>query len=123
MQLITEQFMQYLAALDWGYIFTFICLAYAFNHWQITQILADHGLKIPVRYRTLLVGIVYGTLIFFLRGYGAGQLESLVSSLVFSMLFHKLILDHLLQRILPERIARHLRKKKPQSPNDNGYHP
>jgi len=97
---IINQIIHYLNSLDWSYIFTFILLAYAINktkilNWgfKLTRI------KIPTRYRVLLVGVLYAIVLFYIRDYPLNKVECLLQSFVFAMVFHKLIIDKIIKQI------------------------
>lgn len=89
-------FINYINGLDWPYIFSFLIIGYAIN----TE-MAKHTLKKVIgtcaktRYRIALLGLLYGTLLFYLRGMLLSDIEPLLHSFVFAIVFHKLILDSL----------------------------
>ncbi len=97
-QTILGQLAHYLTGLDWAFIVTFILLAYAVNLPQATAFFYKlFRIRWKTRYRTLLVGLTYGIALFFLRGGGLGQVEPLFQSLLFAMIFHKLMIDQVVQ--------------------------
>lgn len=98
---IIDQIIKYLNHLDWSYILTFILLAYAINktsvlEWffRVTQV------KIQTRYRVLFIGVLYGIALFFIRGYSLEKVECLLQSFVFAMVFHKLLIDKIIEFVL-----------------------
>lgn len=94
MEQILNQLSQYLIQLDWGFIITFIILAYGVNQNKVSgRISKVIGLKTKTRYRTTLLGLVYGSFLFIVRGYEITQVEGLVQSLVFALVFHKLLIE------------------------------
>ncbi len=91
-----EYLFDYLTSLDWGYIITFILISHLVNQTKITAwVFKVSNVKIPTRYRVLLIGIGYGILVYLLRGYDASKIECLFQSFVFAMVFHKLVVDKL----------------------------
>jgi hypothetical protein len=104
MEAVFQNIIGYLNALDWGYIITFILISYAINYYKVTQwIVNGLGISIRTRYRVLIIGIVYAVFIFFIRGYRLMGVERLLQSFVFAVVFHKFILELLLERIFPKK--------------------
>ncbi len=100
MELLWQPLSHYFQQLDWTFIITFIVLVYGLHRSPLLKWLGNAiGFELPKRYRVLLVGILYGSFIFWLRDGGKTTLESLVQSLVFAMVFHKLLLDFLLRKL------------------------
>ena len=84
----------YVSSLDWAYICTFIIIAYGFNYSGVKLFLEQlTGIKIKTRYRVLIVGLLYAIALYFIRGYNFHNVESLLQSFIFSIVFHKLILE------------------------------
>ena len=103
---IINQITHYINSLDWAYIITFILLVYAVNYSKLLDWFYNTTkIKIQTRYRVLLVGLVYGIFLFFLRDYATDKIESLLQSFVFAMVFHKLIIDRVLQQILVNKTS------------------
>lgn len=102
---IINQIVLYINSLDWSYILTFILLTYAVNYSKVLDwIYKLTKLKIQTRYRVVLIGFIYGVFLFYLRGYSTANIEPLLQSFVFAMVFHKLIIDKILQQIVvPEK--------------------
>lgn len=102
---ILKHLVHYLTSLDWAYIFTFIIIAFGLNQKPVTDWLADFtGIKIKTRYRVLIVGLIYGIIVYFIRDTMLHKLEMLLQSFVFALVFHKLILESLLNRLFkPEK--------------------
>jgi hypothetical protein len=90
----------YLSKLDWFYILTFILLGYAVNHCRVRKTI-QHTVKLTAwtRYRVALTGIVYGIALYFIRGYSLAHTEVLISSFVFALVFHKLIIDGIISAL------------------------
>ena len=85
---ILHQITHYVSALDWTYILTFIIISYGVNNYRVKQgIQKATGVKTKTRYRVALIGLVYGTVLYFLRGYGLSDVETLLQSFVFAMVF------------------------------------
>lgn len=100
---IINQIAQYLNSLDWAYIITFILLAYAINNTKLVSWVAKMTkFKMATRYRVLFVGLLYGVLLFFIRGYAIFKIENLLQSFVFAMVFHKLLIEKIIQQVLPK---------------------
>ena len=97
---IWNQIAHYVASLDWAYILTFIVIAYGINnYWVKDKIQKATKVKAKTRYRTAIVGVLYGIGIYFIRGYELAKVECLFQSFVFAFVFHKLIIDGVMQYI------------------------
>lgn len=110
---IVAQIKAYVAALDWQYIITFIIICYGLNHYKVKEELKKiTGSCIRTRYRVFTIGIIYGVALYFIRGYKLNQLENLIQSFIFALVFHKFIIESLLfwlvKHALPESISKHL---------------
>lgn len=94
MQEIWNQISNYVSSLDWAYILTFIVIAYGINHyWVKEKIKKATKVKSKTRYRTAIVGLLYGIGIYFIRDYELANVECLFQSFVFAIVFHKLIIE------------------------------
>ena len=84
----------YLSALDWTYIFTFILIAYGLNL-ETTRMKLRWLTRISLarRYRVAIAGILYAIILAWIRGNYRSQAEVLLPSFVFALVFHKLIID------------------------------
>lgn len=103
----------YMAALDWQYIITFIIICYGINHYKVKEGLQKTtGTQTRTRYRVIIIGAVYGVALYFLRGYQLQQIENLFQSFIFALVFHKFIVEALLYWLvkhgLPQSISKHL---------------
>jgi len=100
-QLIVDMWRQithYVVQLDWAYILTFIIIAYGINQSSITdKIYEKIKIRLHKKYRTFLIGFIYGIVLFFLRDYRINQIESLLQSFIFAFVFHKMIIDGLMK--------------------------
>jgi len=94
---ITHYINQYLSGLDWTYIFTFILITYGLR--TFTPWFKKTRLSLGRRYRVTLIGILYAALLAWIRGNSLAQVELLLSSFVFALVFHKLIIDHLIKTL------------------------
>lgn len=91
---IITQLSGYISKLDWAYIFTFILISYGLNSEFITALFYKiFRFKIATRYRVLIIGVIYGTAIYFIRDYRINDIEILLQSFVFALVFHKLLLQ------------------------------
>ncbi len=116
METVTEiiaQIKTYMAALDWQYIITFIIICYGINHYKVKEELQKiTGTCTRTRYRVIIIGLVYGTALYFIRGYKLNQVENLLQSFIFALVFHKFIIESLIfwlvKHALPESISKHL---------------
>lgn len=102
---------EYLNQLDWLYIITITIISYFMSRDQlITHTKLDNVkwikkvrptlLSVPAAWRVLLVGIIYGTFLHYIRGYhGKDWVEGMVNSLIFAMVFHKLFLNRILSKL------------------------
>ena len=110
---ISEAIQGYVLSLDWSFMLTFMVLCYGMNHYKIKEWL--EGLfkhTIRSRYLVLFTGLIYGLLLYIIRGYTIRHIENLLQSFVFALVFHKLIIESLLYWLakhgLPQSIAKHL---------------
>ena len=93
---IIDHLIHYVSGLDWGYIMTFILLSHLINQSLVKGwFFKMTNVKIRTRYRVLIIGIAYGVVVYFLRGYTLNKLECLFESFVFAMVFHKLVVERL----------------------------
>lgn len=91
---IISQLSNYISNLDWAYIFTFILISYGFNsEYVIALFFKIFRFKIATRYRVLIIGVLYGTAIYFIRDYTVNNIEVLLQSFVFALVFHKLLVQ------------------------------
>ena len=94
MEIFETQILGYLSKLDWFYIITFILIGYGLNSDKVIGKVKDKlWIFSQTRYRMALVGVLYAVATYFLRGYGVDQIEKLFASFVFSIVFHKMIID------------------------------
>lgn len=97
---VLAQITKYLNSLDWSYILTFIVIAYGLNHYKATDFFYEVlKFKIATRYRVLIIGLVYGVVLYFIRDYQLRMIECLLQSFVFALVFHKLLLEKFLKRL------------------------
>lgn len=116
METLTEiiaQIKNYMTVLDWQYIITFIIICYGINHYKVKERLQKAtGTQTRTRYRVIIIGILYGAGLYFLRGYKLQQIENLFQSFIFALVFHKFIVEALLywlaKHALPESISKHI---------------
>ena len=106
---ILEIIWNYLSSLDWVFILTYILLCSLVTRDGIVSWLPD-TLRVPLikvskTWRVLLVGIVYAGITYWIRGYtGRAPVENLASSLIFTLVFHKAILQ-LLYRYIDKKLT------------------
>lgn len=103
----------YFVSLDWTFICSFITLCYGINHAKARASLRKAvPFRLQTRFRVFLFGILYAIVLYIVRDYTLKQAEGLLHSLVFALVFHKLlievILHWLIQHGLPNELARHL---------------
>ncbi len=104
METVFQNIAGYLNSLDWGYILTFILISYGINHPTFRAFIINGlGITLKTRYRVLIVGVLYGVLIFFLREYALSGIEILFQSFVFALVFHKLIIELVIERFFPKK--------------------
>jgi len=97
---IIGQLTNYIESLDWGFIITFILIAYIINHSKVTTtIFGWLKVKCRTRYRVAFVGVLYGIVLYYLKGSSFEEADMLFQSFVFAMVFHKLIIDLLVKSI------------------------
>ncbi|EDP96543.1 hypothetical protein U8527_10535 [Kordia algicida OT-1] len=98
MREIITQLSDYINSLDWAYIFTFILICYGCNSEYITGLFYKiFRFKIATRYRVLLIGVLYGITVYFIRDYSIGDVEVLLQSFVFALVFHKLLIQKVIR--------------------------
>ena len=91
------QLLFYIGSLDWTYILTFILIAHVVNTDKVRQFIKKlTGLEIRTRYRVVILGLAYGILLYFIRGNDITGIEVLLRSFIFTLVFHKLIIDTIL---------------------------
>lgn len=110
---IIKHIQNYMTALDWQYIITFIIICYGINHYKIKEGLQKAtGTQTRTRYRVIIIGVVYAVALYFLRGYTLQHIENLFQSFIFALVFHKFIIEALFywlaKNALPESISKHL---------------
>lgn len=109
---VWNQITKYVISLDWQFIFTFIIIAYGVNNYKVREkLLKATRVRSRTRYRTALIGLVYAIVLYFIRGYDVSRIESLFESLVFAIVFHKLIIETIMNYMVkrvPERIGKHI---------------
>lgn len=123
-QEIWNQISNYVSSLDWAYILTFIVIAYGINHSRVTKTLQKATkVKSKTRFRTAIVGLIYGVALFFIRGYELAKVECLFQSFVFAFVFHKLIIDGLVKyigkKVSPATVAKPMENKEYYDRFDN----
>lgn len=103
--------MEYLGNLDWGYMITlillshFVCRNEMLDNKFIAQLTWLKKVKtlllaIPMAWRVLLMGVIYGMVLYWIRDYsGKNWLENMVQSLIFAMVSHKLFLEKWLNKL------------------------
>jgi hypothetical protein len=106
MELIAGKVLGYLSSLDWSYMITLIVLCYALEQNKLKVKLHKWTMiQLPTKYRVVLIGFFYGLLIYFIRDYGLSDVEMLLQSFVFAMVFHKVILEEV-EKMLQRQIDR-----------------
>ncbi|HSH67802.1 MAG TPA: hypothetical protein VLB84_18820 [Bacteroidia bacterium] len=109
---IISHIQNYMTSLDWSYIITFIIICYGLNHYKVKEGLQKAtGTHTRTRYRVIIVGVLYGVGLYFMRGYKLQQIENLFQSFIFALVFHKFMVEALLYWLakhgLPESISKH----------------
>ena len=66
-----------------------------------------------------MIGFIYGLLIYYIRGYGVSDVEMLLQSFVFAMVFHKVILEEV-EKLLRRQLGRFKNENKNEEGGDNG---
>ena len=95
---IITQLSNYINKLDWAYIFTFILISYGLNSEYITRLFYKiFRFKIATRYRVLIIGVLYGVAIYFIREYTINDIETLLQSFAFALVFHKLLVQKVIR--------------------------
>ena len=104
MRIVLEQFADFMSSLDWVYIFSFIILTHTMNYYKVPELIGKGiGVSIRNRYQVLIFGVVYAILIFFVRGYDSSKILSLTISFCIATVFHKFLMQMLLDRFLPRK--------------------
>jgi hypothetical protein len=101
---IGEGLSHYFSMLDWAYIITFNLIAhYMTKDERVKDMPFDiRGIliRIPVSWRVLIVGILYGSFVYWIRGYqGKEGVETMMQSLIATMACHKLFLAYILKKL------------------------
>ena len=123
MESILHSITSYITALDWSYIMTLIFIGSLFNHIKIRQSIVNKlGLKLSTRYRIVLIGLLIGLPLHFIRGYAIENVENLFHSFVFALVFHKLILDNIMRHVtgkpLEETVLENTANRKLNPPDE-----
>ncbi|KAA1247913.1 hypothetical protein [Aquimarina sp. RZ0] len=91
---ILNQFGHYINQLDWGYIFTFMIMAYASNKINTKNKIWKWVPKyMSVKWWPVIVGLLYACALFFVRDHTFIQGEMLFKSFVFAVAFQHTILE------------------------------
>jgi len=91
---IITQLSNYIETLDWAYIFTFILISYGLNSEYATGLFYKiFRFKIATRYRVLIIGVLYGVILYFIRDYTIYDIETFIQSFAFALVFHKLLVQ------------------------------
>ncbi len=99
MEILFDTITNYLNTLDWMYILTFILIGYLVNYCKLTILITKWAkIRIRTRYRVAIVGGLYGMILYFIRGYSYREIETLLASFVFALVFHKLLIEVLVNR-------------------------
>ncbi len=108
MDIVIDQFFQFLNALDWVYIFSFMLITYAIQYYRIPVYIGNGlGIRIRKRYQVLLIGFLYGSITFFVRGYQEIQLLWLFISFLFAVTTYKFLFQIIVERFLPTKKTNH----------------
>lgn len=95
---IITQLSNYISKLDWAYICTFILISYGLNSEYVTGLFYKlFKFKIATRYRVLIIGVLYGIAIYFIRDYAITDIETLLQSFAFALVFHKLLVQKVIR--------------------------
>lgn len=102
MEIVLEQFTNFMNTLDWVYIFSFILITYVVQFYKVPELLGNAlELRLPKKYQVVLIGLVYAIIVFFARGYDLTKIFCLSISFCFATVFHKFLLEVLVDRFLP----------------------
>jgi Mn2+/Fe2+ NRAMP family transporter len=105
MEIVMEQFANFLNTLDWVYIFSFILITQAIMYYRVPQFIGrGTGIKIRNRYQVLIIGLIYGIIVFFVRGYDLPKVLSLFISFLLATTFHKFLLESVFEKIFPKKV-------------------
>lgn len=113
MDMIYDKLFAYLQNLDWNYILTFGVLSFLItkdeavtywwretpNKYKFLMSIRKFVLAIPMGIRIVIVGLVYGMLVFRWRGYDKTHIEVMFQSFVFLVAFYGLILHSIVTKI------------------------
>ena len=102
MEIILDQFANYLNTLDWVYIFSFILITYLIRYYRIPSFIGRGlGIKLRYRYQVLIIGGIYGMILFFARDYDLKGVELLLQSFLMAIVVHKFFIEILIDKIFP----------------------
>lgn len=106
-----NELLNYISALDWSYILTFIIIAYGINSNRFREQLRKRTrLSWKSKYRVAITGTVYAVALYFIRDYSISMIEPLFQSFVFAVVFHELIIEGVRSFIIG-RYSRSIAKK------------
>lgn len=90
---ILNHFGYYMNQLDWGYIFTFFIMAYAFNKMSTKNKIKNRiPPRISLKWFPVIFGLLYACLLFFIRDCNFIEIEMLFKSFIFSIAFQHIVL-------------------------------
>jgi len=114
MNIVVEQFANFLNTLDWMYIFSFILITYVIQYYKLPELISKgiqsilkNKYQVPTirnRYQVLIIGFIYGVLIFFVRGYDLEKVLNLSLSFFLATTFHKFLLELVFERFFPKKV-------------------
>lgn len=102
---IIDVILNYFLQLDWMFILTFILLASILVRDRVASIypafMRKFLLSISKTWRVLFLGIIYGSFLYWIRGYtGKAPVENMLSSLVFALVFHGAIIQYIINYVI-----------------------
>ncbi|WP_298546122.1 hypothetical protein [uncultured Aquimarina sp.] len=104
MEIVLEQFTNFLNSLDWAYIFSFMLITYVINYYKIPEFIGRGlGIKLRSRYQVLIIGFIYAVVVFCIRGYELSKVLCLFISFLFATAFYKFLLQVVVERFLPKK--------------------
>lgn len=103
MEIVLQQFTNFMNSLDWVYIFSFILITYVLQYYKVPEFIGSGlGIKLQKKYQVLLIGLVYAVIVFFVRGYEVSKVLCLFISFFFATVFHKFLLEVIFEKYLPK---------------------
>ncbi|WP_025663280.1 hypothetical protein [Aquimarina megaterium] len=104
MEIVMEKYSEFLNALDWVYIFSFILITQAIKYYKLPEFIGNGtDIRLKNRVQVAIIGLVYGVIYFFVRDCELSQLLWIPVSFIFATGFHKFLFEFAFDKFLPKK--------------------